>query len=148
MPDFLALVGGTLGPALEELDIRLTIQAEPSRQRLEPDLMEMVCLNLLDNARKAMEGGGTICLEGRAEPGGYCIQVIDNGKGIPPGELSRVTEPFYMVDKSRARAQGGAGLGLALCQRIVALHGGSLELESTWGEGTTVRVHLKGGMEI
>ena len=148
MPDFLALVGGTLGPALEELGIRLTIQAEPSRQCLEPDLMEMVCLNLLDNARKAMEGGGTICLEGRAEPGGYCIQVIDNGKGIPPGELSRVTEPFYMVDKSRARAQGGAGLGLALCQRIVALHGGSLELESTWGEGTTVRVHLKGGMEI
>lgn len=147
MPDFLALVGGTLGPALEEVGICLRVQAEPARQRLEPDLMEMVCLNLLDNARKATEGGGTICLEGRAEPGGYCIQVTDTGKGIPPGELDRVTEPFYMVDKSRARAQGGAGLGLALCQRIVALHGGTLELESVWGEGTTVRVRLKGGEE-
>ncbi len=50
-----------------------------------------------------------------------------------------------MVDKSRARAQGGVGLGLALCQRIVALHGGSLALESIWGEGTTVTIQLKGG---
>lgn len=145
MPDFLSLVGGTLAPALEEVGIRLNIQAEPSRQRLEPDLMEMVCLNLLDNARKALEDGGVITLEGRAEPEGYCIEVKDNGKGIPPEELDRVMEPFYMVDKSRARAQGGAGLGLALCQRIVALHDGSLELESVLGRGTTARVRWKGG---
>lgn len=107
--------------------------------------METVCLNLLDNARKAMETGGSILLEGFAEEAGCCIQVTDTGKGIPPEELERVTEAFYMVDKSRARAQGGAGLGLALCQRIVDLHGGTLELESAVGKGTRVRVHLKGG---
>ena len=73
------------------------------------------------------------------------ISIEDNGKGIPAGELGRITEAFYMVDKSRARAQGGAGLGLAVCQRIVALHGGSMEFHSTEGKGTSVLVHLKGG---
>jgi signal transduction histidine kinase len=114
---------------------------------LEPDLMESVCLNLLDNARKAMEHGGEVLLEGLPEEGGCLIQVTDQGKGIPPEELERVTEAFYMVDKSRARAQGGAGLGLALCRRIAELHGGTLELESELGRGTRVRVHLKGGEE-
>ena len=71
--------------------------------------------------------------------------MTDSGKGIPPEELARVTEAFYMVDKSRARAQGGAGLGLALCRRIVELHGGRMELESTLGQGTRVTVFLKGG---
>lgn len=147
MPEFLTLVGGTLGPALEEVGIHLKVQAEPGRIPLEPDLMEMVCLNLLDNARKAMMDGGELWIKGFAEGDGYCIQVTDTGKGIPPEALNRVTEPFYMVDKSRARAQGGAGLGLALCQRIVTLHGGTLTLESVWGEGTTVTIHLKGGEE-
>ena len=70
--------------------------------------------------------------------------MTDTGKGIPAEELSRITEPFYMVDKSRARAQGGAGLGLALCRRIVELHGGTLEFESVLDQGTTARVYLKG----
>ena len=93
--------------------------------------MESVCLNLVDNARKSIDGNGTIMLEGMVEEGGYCIRVTDSGKGIPAEDLSRITEAFYMVDKSRARAQGGAGLGLAVCQ-------------STEGKGTQVWVHLKG----
>ena len=52
-----------------------------------------------------------------------------------------------MVDKSRSRAQGGAGLGLAVCQRIVTLHGGRMDFQSTPGAGTQVEVHLKGGDE-
>ena len=59
-------------------------------------------------------------------------------------DLSRITEPFYMIDKSRSRAQNGAGLGLALCQRIAELHGTELEFESEPGKGTTVRVALHG----
>ena len=103
-------------------------------------------LNLLDNARKAIDGKGYILLEGVPEEGGgYRIQVADSGKGIPPEELGRVTEAFYMVDKSRARAQGGAGLGLALCRRIVELHGGALDIQSEPGQGTRVSIHLKGG---
>ena len=109
--------------------------------------MGTVCANLLDNARKAMENGGEVLLEGFPEERGCCVQVTDQGKGIPAGELDRVTEAFYMVDKSRARAQGGAGLGLALCRRIVELHGGRLEIQSEPGQGTRVRVHLQGGDE-
>ncbi len=142
---FLNRTGGALRPALEAQGICLTVKTQAVLAQMEPDLMETVCLNLLDNARKAMETGGSILLEGFAEEAGCCIQVTDTGKGIPPEELERVTEAFYMVDKSRARAQGGAGLGLALCQRIVDLHGGTLELESAVGKGTRVRVHLKGG---
>lgn len=142
---FLRRVGGAFRPALEREGIQLTVRARPVKALLEPDLMETVCLNLMDNARKAIESGGSVLLEGLPEEGGCRIQVRDNGKGIPEAELSRVTEAFYMVDKSRARAQGGAGLGLALCVRIVELHGGSLEIESTQGQGTQVTVHLKGG---
>lgn len=145
MDAFLRRVGGALRPALEQADIRLAVSAQAAAIPLEPDLMETVCLNLLDNARKAMDHGGRILLEGIAEPEGYCIRVTDTGKGIPAEELSRITEAFYMVDKSRARAQGGAGLGLAVCRRIVALHGGTMEFQSAEGSGTQVRVHLKGG---
>lgn len=145
MAPYLQRIGGALEPALAKKSIRLRIRAEEGNLPLEPDLMETVLLNLLDNARKAIEQGGVILLEGFCEGSGYCIRVTDNGKGIPAEELSRITEAFYMVDKSRARAQGGAGLGLAVCQRIVALHGGSMEFRSSQGKGTSVLVHLKGG---
>ena len=59
-------------------------------------------------------------------------------------EIGKITEAFYMVDKSRSRAQGGAGLGLALCKAIAALHGGALRFESQEGRGTTVTVELTG----
>ncbi len=143
---FLNRVGGAMAPALEQAGIRLTVRAQPAAALMEPDLMETVCLNLLDNARKAMESGGDLLLEGLLEEGGPLIRVTDSGKGIPAEELSRVTEAFYMVDKSRSRAQGGAGLGLALCRRIVDLHGGTLELESRSGEGTRATVRLRGAV--
>lgn len=143
MEFFLKRVGGALQPALSSQGIYLRIQAEAGTVPMEPDLMETVCLNLLDNARKAMDYGGIIFLEGFAEDDGYCVRVTDNGKGIPAGELTRITEAFYMVDKSRSRAKGGAGLGLAVCQRILSLHGGTLEFQSTEGSGTRVSVHLK-----
>ena len=146
MRAFLERTGIALRPALEQAGIQLTVEAEEAPAFIEPDLMETVCLNLLDNARKATPAGGSVTLTGRAEgDGGYLIQVSDTGKGIPESELERITEPFYMVDKSRARAQGGAGLGLALCRRIVELHGGTLEFESVLGQGATARIHLKGG---
>ena len=62
--------------------------------------------------------------------------------GISKEDLKKVTEPFYMVDKSRSRRQGGSGLGLDLCSRIAQAHGGTLAMESELGKGTTVTVTL------
>jgi two-component system phosphate regulon sensor histidine kinase PhoR len=71
---------------------------------------------------------------------------VDNGHGIPEAELDKIMEPFYMVDKSRARKQGGAGLGLALCRKIAEIHNGSISVRSELGKGTEVcfEVNLAG----
>ena len=71
------------------------------------------------------------------------FSVRDHGCGIPQEEIKRITESFYMVDRSRSKKLGGVGLGLALVKEIVQAHGGRLEIESTVGEGTTVRVKLQ-----
>lgn len=63
----------------------------------------------------------------------YRIGIKDNGCGIDEENLSRLTEAFYMVDKSRSRANGGAGLGLAICNEIVKLHQAKLQIMSKWG---------------
>ena len=148
MRPFLEQMGRIMRPVLEQAGIQLVVEAEDASVFVEPDLLKTMGLNLLDNARKATSSGGRISLIGETKENGYLIQVTDTGKGIPAEELSRITEPFYMVDKSRARAQNGAGLGLALCQRIMELHDGTLEFESVLGKGTTVRVYLKGVVEV
>ena len=112
---------------------------------LEPDLVKTLLVNLLDNARKALDAGGNIYVLQEMLPDGCRIRVLDNGRGIPPEALSHLTEAFYRVDKSRSRAQGGAGLGLSLCNEIVHLHGGTMQFESRVGNGTVVTVELKGG---
>ena len=101
-------------------------------------LIQTVLVNLLDNACKASESGGRIEIKGCSEPEGYRFTVRDYGIGIPEQELSKITQAFYMVDKSRSRSRNGAGLGLALCTEILALHESKLEIESAPGEGTTV----------
>lgn len=106
---FLNRAAGAMEPSLQAAGVRLTVRAQNVAALMEPDLMETVCVNLLDNARKAMEHGGEVLLEGLSEEGGCLIQVTDQGRGIPPEELERVTEAFYMVDKSRSRAQGARG---------------------------------------
>ncbi len=145
MEEFLARVAGAMAPELEKAGLTLRLETRPGEALLDPDLMEAVCLNLLDNARKASFPGGEVRLSGAPEGRDYRVEVEDHGRGIPPEELERVMEPFYMVEKSRSRSQGGSGLGLALCQRVVELHGGKLELESVPGQGTLARFRLKGG---
>ena len=101
-------------------------------------LIQTVLVNLLDNACKASDADGRIEIKGSSEPEGYRFTVRDYGIGIPEEELSKITQAFYMVDKSRSRSRNGAGLGLALCTEILALHESKLEIASTSGEGTTV----------
>jgi signal transduction histidine kinase len=97
--------------------------------------------NLIDNARKACRQDGKIQVIGKCEAdGGYRVQVSDNGCGMPEEEINKIVEPFYMIDKSRARQAGGAGLGMAICARIVEAHHARWEITSIEGQGTTVTV--------
>ena len=136
-----------LNPVLKEKGIRLVCKADAKRVAFEPDLVKSLLYNLIDNAGKAMDNGGIIAVVGTAVPGGCRFQVADNGRGMEAADLTKITEAFYRVDKSRSRGQGSAGLGLALCKQIVELHGGSIRFESTPGKGTRVTVTLYGKVE-
>ncbi len=108
----------------------------------DPVLLRRVFDNLLDNAGKYSEPGTTVRLRARPVESTLQVEVADEGIGIDAADLPRISTPFFRTDRSRARATGGVGLGLALVRRIVDAHGGTLSLESQPGVGTTVRVTL------
>ena len=101
---------------------------------VEEDLMTEVLVNLVDNANKASKQGDTI----RLIANDHQILVQDTGCGIPEEEQKKILEPFYMIDKSRSRKNGGAGLGLALTALILKRHDVTLAIESEEGKGTTM----------
>ena len=114
---------------------------------MESALLHTVFLNLLDNGRKAMAGAeGTLSLTGRVQGTDYLVIVRDQGCGMSPEQLEKIRRPFYRVDPSRSRAQGGFGLGLAICDEILTLHGFTLTYESAPGQGTAAAVTMKGAV--
>ncbi len=138
--DFLQEIQGMLMPVMESKGKKLVVSAEEGTLRGEPELLHSVFINLADNAAKS--AATEIVLKGKALENEYEIVVCDNGQGIPEEELVRITEAFYMVDKSRSRRQGGAGLGLAICQKILDLHEAAMNFESRQGEGTWVKIRF------
>ena len=135
-----------LEPLYNKQGITMICKCEDGVCLLEPDLVKSLLVNLWDNARKAMDGmGGNIYVNSQMLCDGCRIIVRDSGQGIRKDALEHLTEAFYRVDKSRARAQGGVGLGLSLCREIALLHHGSIRFESQVGRGTTVIVELRGG---
>lgn len=121
---------------LRQRELNLTVRNEMDTLPMETDLMASLLLNLIDNAGKASRPGDTIEL---AASGGV-LSVLDHGCGMPKEELDKITQPFYMIDRSRAKKAGGIGLGLALAEEIARLHGARLEFVSEPGIGTTVKV--------
>ncbi len=135
--ELLADAAGGLEPFFAEKGVSFALWADPAYIRVEYDLFKTLLINLLDNSVKA--GCTRLALSGtREREGGYRICVRDNGCGMEEEELSRITEAFYMVDKARSRKQHGAGLGLALADRIARIHGSRLEFRSRKGQGTEV----------
>jgi signal transduction histidine kinase len=111
--------------------------------RADARALKQVLLNLLSNAVKFTPAGGHVTLSARLEPdGSMALCVADKGVGIAAEDLSRVTEPFWQADPSHARKYGGTGLGLSISKHLIALHGGSMQVESAVGRGTTVTVRL------
>ncbi len=130
----------TMRPVFQTKEIQGKIVMERAVLMGDFELLLSLLYNLLDNAVKAVEKNGFILLKGRCTGEGYEIKVVDNGRGIPAEEIGRITEAFYMVDKSRSRREGGAGIGMALCRKIILLHGGTLQIQSKLGEGTVMRL--------
>lgn len=138
-----------------EKGVSLGCMAEAAYIDVEFDLFKTLFLNIIDNSIKAgadhiqvsgwmkMQEGSALGREGDFSRLHYIIQFEDNGCGIPPQEMKRITEAFYMVDKSRSRKQHGAGIGLALSEKIAQIHGSRLEFESDGKCGTKVRVCLE-----
>jgi signal transduction histidine kinase len=114
---------------------------------VDPALMRRVLDNLLDNAVKFSEPTDAIEVEARRGPPGpaaepLVIRVRDRGIGIPEEDLPRVFEPFFRTDRSRARATGGVGLGLAIARRVLEAHGAAIWVESSPHEGTRFTIEI------
>ena len=107
------------------------------------ELLATLLVNLLDNAIKASKAHSRIIITTADKNGAVeMVSVQDFGIGIPEEELDKLTEPFYMVDKSRSRAQNGVGLGLSICMSIIRAHDGNIKITSKLGEGTTICIHF------
>jgi two-component system phosphate regulon sensor histidine kinase PhoR len=117
-------------------------EIERARVRADRDALHRVMLNLLENAVVHGGDGIAIHLSGHPADGGYEITVRDTGRGIPSEHQARIFERFYRVDRGRSRERGGSGLGLALVKHIVHEHGGSVDVASTVGRGSTFRFWL------
>ena len=104
--------------------------------------LALLVRNLLDNAIRYTPADGSVQIEVGREPDEAVVRVIDTGIGIPLRSQARVFERFYRVDEARTREHGGTGLGLAIVKHIADLHGGRVEVESVYGEGSTFTAHL------
>lgn len=124
---------------LKKYGVNLCIKYDNALIFAEPSLLKTLMYNLIDNACKASQKGQEITLLGKIDGERYSFSVSDCGRGIPKDELEKIIQPFYMIDKSRSRKMGGAGLGLALCNEIAHLHNSTLTIESEENAGTTMR---------
>lgn len=130
---------------MKKQDILVNLNLKKAICKIEPDLLKSLILNLIDNALKSMNSGGILTVEDRATQEGAKIYISDTGCGMPKDEISKITEAFYRIDKSRSRKQGGVGLGLAICKEIVRIHQGEMRFISQQGKGTTVIITIGGG---
>lgn len=132
------------GYALTKKYLSLTIQAEGEdfTASVNPDKLERVFVNLIDNAVKYTPMGGHITIHIKALPDQISLIFEDNGIGIHPDHLDHIFERFYRVDKARSRQLGGTGLGLGIAKHIVLAHSGSIEVKSKLDQGTTFTVTL------
>ena len=142
-------VGNSVEFLLKKYKIKLDVDFESAEILAEQSLLKTLLYNTIDNACKASSEGQRVTLEGYINDKTYKIKVTDSGRGIPKDQIEKITRPFYMVDKSRSRSMGGAGLGLALCNEIARLHGSELVIKSELGKGTCIgfEVKLKGECE-
>jgi len=136
-------VAGGYADLAEERRIRLRAELQPQVSvRGDRAQLGLLLSNLLDNALRYTPARGTVYVRLDTAESRAVLQVADTGEGIPAGELPRVFERFYRVDKARARQTGGTGLGLAIVRHVAEAHGGTVRVESELGRGSTFTVAL------
>ena len=140
---FTAELASNFNSATEKAGLKLEIECEPLPQRVpvDRDMWEKIVFNLLSNAFK-FTFEGSISIRMRAADNGAELVVRDTGVGIPPHELPRLFERFHRVENQKGRSFEGSGIGLALVQELVKLHGGSLVAESDVGKGSSFKVSI------
>lgn len=129
-------------PELAKEHITLKSSCRKGCCMMDIDLFQSLIINIIDNARKAIDDNSLIHVAGTVRDDNYVIIIKDNGRGMPPEEITRISEAFYRIDKSRSRAQGGAGLGLAICSKIAEIHQAKIKYKSAVGRGTVVTITL------
>jgi two-component system sensor histidine kinase VicK len=143
--DMLEEVADRFSFQLQQRGIRIVIRIEPglSRIMLDRDKIDQVLDNLVSNAIKYTADEGSIEIVAQPLNREFLeIMVQDTGVGIPKKDLDRIFERFYRVDKARSRNMGGTGLGLSIAREIIKAHGGTITLDSEYGQGTRVSFTL------
>ncbi len=133
----------TFAQRADRLAVELDLDA-PEAVELEADrdkLMQ-VAMNLVDNALRYTPPGGTVTVSVTRERGRGVLRVRDTGEGIPYNDLERIFDRFYVVNQSRSRDRSGTGLGLSIARELIEAHGGSIGVESVFGEGATFTCRL------
>ena len=133
-------VARRLEPLARQSEVSLTVSGGPFTVQGVPAVLEEMVYNLCDNAVKYNRPGGWVRITLTPGETGGVVEVADSGIGIPAQDQQRVFERFYRVDKSHSKEIGGTGLGLSIVKHGAALHDAQVELESTEGEGTVVRL--------
>jgi len=148
MQDLFEDVYASMMEMLQKRNTPLVMEYNADILEIDYDLMKSLLINLIDNASKASEDGQEIQLriysaDSKNGRNRRCtIEISDSGSGIPKEEISRVTDIFYMVDRSRSKKAGGSGLGLSLVKLIADAHRAELVIESELDVGTTVKVNF------
>lgn len=133
----------TLQPILKSKNITLVCYTQKLVAEIDEELFKSLLINLIDNAIKASSENSEILIKMKDNK----ISITDYGIGMEQSEIDKISEPFYMVDKSRSKKSGGTGLGLALCVEIAKLHQVALSFESEPLIGTTATITFKGGLQ-
>jgi two-component system phosphate regulon sensor histidine kinase PhoR len=140
-------VVSTLKPVIARESMKVSVTSTLLNTRVHGDAEELrqVFQNLIENSIKYGQSGTEVKVytcTSENSPGMLCVCVEDQGEGIDPADIPRLTERFYRIDKGRSRAKGGTGLGLAIVKHILIRHRGILKIDSEPGKGSTFSVYL------
>ncbi|MFC2011329.1 sensor histidine kinase [Chloroflexota bacterium] len=137
-----AVAGMRVQAAAKEMSLSIDLPGKLPEVNIDAHRISQVLRNLLENAIAHTGNGGSITVAAKKHDNWIKVSVTDNGEGIPAEDLPNIFERFYRVDKSRARATGGHGLGLTIAKRLVEAHGGKIEVNSEPGRGSSFNFTL------